>query len=172
MERLTKRTENGVAVYATPTAESVQWERNRRNVLQRLAEYEETGLEPKEILNGVELANIAHSLNKLSDYQNAEKDGLLLKLPCKVGDTVWVVTTPFNVFINIDIDENAHNQVFESFVSSVVFYENGGEQYHISANITNYYIGEYFKACDFGKTVFLTREEAEQRLKELEEEHG
>ena len=29
-------------------------------------------------------------------------------------------------------------------------------------------IGTYFKECDFGKTVFLTKAEAEQKLKEME----
>jgi len=43
---------------------------------------------------------------KLKDYEDAEEQGLLLRLPCKVGDTVWVVTSPFNVFDGIEYDEN------------------------------------------------------------------
>ena len=39
---------------------------------------------------------------KLKDYEDAEEQGLLLRLPCKVGDTVWVVTSPFNVFDGIE----------------------------------------------------------------------
>lgn len=62
MSRLTKRAENGVAVYATPSGESVKWENNRHKVLQKLA-----------------------------DYEDLEEQGLLLKLPCKVGDVIYEV---------------------------------------------------------------------------------
>ncbi len=49
MNRLTERTENGCAVYKKPTPEPEGWKANRHEVLQRLAEYEDTGLEPEEI---------------------------------------------------------------------------------------------------------------------------
>ena len=29
-------------------------------------------------------------LKKLADYEDTEEQGLLLRLPCKVGDTLWV----------------------------------------------------------------------------------
>ena len=41
MERLTKRSENGTAVYNTPNGDPVKWENNRHKVLQKLAEYED-----------------------------------------------------------------------------------------------------------------------------------
>ena len=59
---------------------------------------------------------------KLKDYEDAEEQGLLLRLPCKVGDTVWVVTSPFNVFDGIEYDENMKDEVYEAFISSVTFY--------------------------------------------------
>lgn len=60
MERLTRRSANGTGVYATPSGEPIEWENNRHNVLQKLA-----------------------------DYEGLEEQGRLIKLPCKVGDTVW-----------------------------------------------------------------------------------
>lgn len=60
MERLTRRSANGTGVYATPSGEPIEWENNRHNVLQKLA-----------------------------DYEDLEEQGRLIKLPCKVGDTVW-----------------------------------------------------------------------------------
>lgn len=102
----------------------------------------------------------------LKRYEDAEEQGLLIRLPCKVGDTVWVVTSPFNVFDDIEYEKNMRNEVYEAFVSSVTFYKNG-EQYRISAKVTNHFIGAYFQECDFGKTVFLTKEEAEAKLKEM-----
>ena len=108
------------------------------------------------------------ALDKLATYEDAEEQGLLLRLPCKVGDTVYVVTSPFNVFDDIEYDENMKDEVYEAYVSSVSFYESG-EQYRIYAKVTNHFIGAYFRECDFGKTVFLIREEAEAKLKEMED---
>lgn len=105
---------------------------------------------------------------KLKDIEDAEEQGLLLRLPCMVGDTVWVVTSPFNVFDDIEYDEDMKDEVYEAFISSVTFYKSG-EQYRIYAKTTNHFIGAYFRKCDFGKTVFLTKEEAEAKLKETED---
>lgn len=110
---------------------------------------------------------VAEYLRKLKEYKALEEQGLLLRLPCKVGDTVYVVTSPFNVFDDIEYDENMKDEVYEAYVSSVSFYESG-EQYRIYAKVTNHFIGAYFRECDFGKTVFLTREEAEAKLAEME----
>ena len=137
MERLTRRSANGTGVYATPSGEPVKWENNRHNVLQKLA-----------------------------DYEDLEEQGRLIKLPCKAGDTVYVVTSPFNVFDDIEYDENTKDEVYESYVSSTTFYKSG-EQYRIYAKATNHFIGAYFRECDFGKTVFLTKSVAEAKLKEL-----
>lgn len=103
---------------------------------------------------------------RLKEYEDYEEQGRLVKLPCKVGDTVWVVTSPFNVFDYIEYDDDMKDEVYESYVSSVSFYE-CGEQYRIYAKATNHFIGAYFRECDFGKTVFFTRSEAEAKLKEL-----
>ena len=104
---------------------------------------------------------------KLKYYEDAEEQGLLLRLPCKVGDTVYVITSPFNVFDDIEYDENMKDEVYEAYVSSVSFYESG-EQYRIYAKATNHFIGAYFRECDFGKTVLLTKAEAESKLAEME----
>ena len=104
---------------------------------------------------------------KLQEYEDLEEQGRLIKLPCKVGDTVYVVTSPFNVFDDIEYEENMKVEVYGSYVSSITFYE-CGEQYRIYAKATNHFIGAYFRECDFGKTVFLTKSEAEQKLKEME----
>lgn len=66
MSRLTRRAENGTAVYATPSGEPVKWENNRRKVLQKLA-----------------------------DYEDLEEQGLLLKLPFDVNSEVFIVSKQF-----------------------------------------------------------------------------
>lgn len=109
------------------------------------------------------MANLRETLKK---YEDLKEQGRLIKLPCKVGDTVYVVTSPFNVFDDIEYEENMKDEVYESYVSSITFYE-CGEQYRIYAKATNHFIGAYFRECDFGKTVFLTKSESEAKLKEL-----
>lgn len=110
------------------------------------------------------LKDVAELLEELKSYKEAEEQGLLMRLPCKVGDTVWVVTSPINVFD--ECDEAAEYEVYESYLSSVTYYT-CGEQFRINAKVTNSFIVEYFRECDFGKTVFLTREEAEKMLEEM-----
>ena len=106
---------------------------------------------------------------RLCEYEDLEEHGLLLRLPCKVGDTVWVITSPFNVFEGIEYNENLRDECYESFISSVTFYKNS-VQYRINAKVTNHFISAYYCEQDFGKTIFLTRAEAEQKLKEMESE--
>ena len=106
-------------------------------------------------------------VKKLAEYETAEEEGRLVVLPCNVGDTVWVITHPFNVFDDFDFYEDAHDEIYESYISSVTFYEDSN-QYRIYAKETKQFIKAYFMESDFGKTVFLTREEAEKALEEME----
>lgn len=109
------------------------------------------------------------ALEKLADYEDLEEQGLLVRLPCKVGDTVWVVTSPINVFGYDEYDGDAEYEVYESFLSSVSYYASG-EQFRIYAKVTNSFIAAYFRECDFGESIFLTREDAEKKLEELKNE--
>ena len=106
------------------------------------------------------------AIEKLATYEDLEEQGLLVRLPCKVGDTVWVVTSPINVFDYDEYDGDAEYEVYESFLSSVSYYASG-EQFRIYAKVTNSFIAAYFRECDFGESIFLTREEAEKKLKEM-----
>lgn len=105
-------------------------------------------------------------LKELKSYKEAEEQGLLVRLPCKVGDTVWVVTSPINVFGYDEYDGDAEYEVYESFLSSVSYYASG-EQFRIYAKVTNSFIAAYFRECDFGESIFLTREDAEKKLEEM-----
>lgn len=107
--------------------------------------------------------SIVLSPKDVDELVKLEEQGLLLRLPCKVGDTVWVVTSPFNVFEDIEHSENLRDECYEAFISSVTLYRDS-VQYRISAKVTNHFIGSYYNEQSFGKTVFLTKEEAEQRL--------
>jgi hypothetical protein len=110
--------------------------------------------------------HLAKWLEELKFYKDLEEHGLFVRLPCKVGDTVWVVTSPINVFGYDEYDGDAEYEVYESFLSSVSYYASG-EQFRIYAKVTNSFIVAYFRECDFGKSIFLTREEAEKKLEEM-----
>ena len=133
------------------------------DALNRLAEYEDIGLEPDEILTWKELAEAAYAFIFLNEYKSlgtidhisellkAEKDGRLVVPPCKVGDTVWIKGDKFPAEIEeIRITDDG---VYFAYVE----YDKGYEETEVWDN------GE-FTLSDIGKTVFLTREEAEKAL--------
>ena len=71
MDRLTYRDKDGMAMMK----ERGGW---KSGGIERLAAYEDTGLEPEDM---------AHWM----DYFRAECEGRMVVLPCKVGDYVWFV---------------------------------------------------------------------------------
>jgi hypothetical protein len=112
----------------------------------KLAAYEDTGLEPEQIkqLNDA-FKNSQKKLEKAFDellkYKDLEEQGLLIKLPCKLGSPIFEICTHAGWYA-MDIPTS----------------------YSIEERKFNY---EYIN--DIGKTVFLTREEAEKAL-EVENE--
>lgn len=40
---------------------------------------------------GCDICPICKAIDRLAEYENAEESGLLVRLPCKVGDTVWAI---------------------------------------------------------------------------------
>nr|DAZ85237.1 MAG TPA: hypothetical protein [Caudoviricetes sp.] len=117
-------------------------------LVERLAAYEDTGLEPEEI---TAMQHTLDEYHKVADpLLRAQADGRLVVPPCKVGDRLYEVTGRktisvykvrairvelFGLFIDWDI--------VEGFVWQSLSGINAGE---------------------IGKTVFLTREEAEKAL--------
>lgn len=97
-------------------------------------------------------------LERVQELAQAEKDGRLVVLPCKVGDAVyfpvegrWDAAT----IDRIKIDSNG-----------VMF---GWVQYDVGPEVNELWADGYFTADDIGKTAFLTHEEAEAALGKGEE---
>ncbi|MEE3458274.1 MAG: hypothetical protein VZQ75_00295 [Candidatus Faecousia sp.] len=141
MNRLTRRTTNGpLPVLARDRAfgpayfVSEKDYTDYRDALEKLARYEDTGLEPEQC----------------AKYAQAEKEGRLLVLPCKVGDELWIKR---NGKIQCEtVDRIAVDQTDEDedlFISI----------YTMSVSVLSE---------DIGRLVFLTREDAEKAL-EVEE---
>lgn len=74
----------------------------------------------------------------------------VIVLPCKVGQTVYCLIQGFENPLKATVNR------ITAQVSGVV----------ISCSVLGYF-GESYMATDFGKTVFLTKEEAEEKLREL-----
>lgn len=83
---------------------------------------------------------------RLWDLENKIEQGTLIELPCKVGDTVY------------QFDNGG--EIYELFILSITIYSN---------KIYYETIGIDFDNTAIGQSIFLTREEAEARLKELQE---
>lgn len=98
-------------------------------------------------------------LKQLKEYQHLEEQGRLIKLPCKVGDTVYVNGV-------LSCGEAERYRVIRVDYHSTL--GTGRNEFYIEALLCadpDSSIAFYDK--QFGKTVFLTKAEAEAKLKEL-----
>ena len=93
-------------------------------------------------------------LEELKRYRDLEEQGLLLQLPCKVGDTVYAIG--FN---------NNKPIIYESVVLNILITE---KEIVFNVKVDEFEVNSQLKQSMFGKTVFLTKEEAKQKLKEME----
>lgn len=109
---------------------------------------------------------IAKIFKKLADYEDAEEQGLLLRLPCKVGDTVYCMFGRYTkcTINNKEFDEyGCQGCQQDECDSKIEKYIQDMRAFSLDWIVTN--------LKNFGKTVFLTREEAEAKLKEMENSH-
>lgn len=157
MERLTKRDNDGQAMMDCEKCKA-DWTGKhgkpmddctalycRNRLKDRLAAYEDTHMMPSDVTSmRMDMAIIAALFNgvdvdRMKELAEADKNGCVIIVPCKVGDTVYFALL---------------GKIIEKQVFSIVAFSNS----------TRIYCGgtsEYFRPEDIGKTVFLTREEAE-----------
>lgn len=104
--------------------------------------------------NAYEMA--IQALKKIEDYEDLEEQGRLVILPCNRGDKIYFIKSAFSM---------AHFPI-EAKVTSICGIDCDSDVMYSS--ITEYNkIDRRFKSSDIGKTVFLTKSEAEAKLKEL-----
>ena len=104
---------------------------------------------------------LAEWLEELKFYKEAEEQGLLVRLPCKVGDTVW--DNDFGYPESYEIKAFSYGYC-DSYVEPDIGTEDEIIFYY--ENYTGSITGA-FPMSEIGKTVFLTCEEAEKKLKEI-----
>ena len=149
-----------------------------RKVWERLKAYEDTGLEPEEIDMDHEAAEqLRHlcrgcDLDRLEKLAEADRDGRVVVLPCKVGDTVYywdgcqIIDYKVESFSVFDGNE---------WLMYGVHREKGRSVFPLglhSLKGNGIGFGREFWAHEFYycKTVFLTREEAEKALEAMKDE--
>lgn len=101
---------------------------------------------------------ISDWLVQLKKYQELELAGKLVKLNCEIGDKIWYVDEDDDDYpIELEIDtlgisrDNNDNKCIWYYA-----YDNDSNKYGFIDN-------------DFGETIFLTKEEADMKLKEITE---
>ena len=106
----------------------------------------------KIVIENIDMLRICQ---RLKLYEDLDEQGLLLRLPCKIGSTLY---------------QPISNRINEYKAIGLCFDITRNEfMYEVAYQIE---LEWYKTTCDFdciNKTVFLTKEEAEKKLKEMED---
>ena len=123
---------------------------SQKRVWERLKQYEGSGLSPEDAANLHAILRLGDgmTLMRLRELAVADQEGHVIVLPCKRGDELWT-------YCNYPV-----KRVY-SFTVSDVSTLNG-------RTVLNTLGLGTIRPEDIGKTVFLTREEAEKALAEME----
>ena len=125
----------------------------QKEVWGRLKAYEDAGLSPQACANAREieetLSGCGYSISRMVELMKADKDGRVLILPCKVGDMAYWV----------------HNGVITGCHVYRIQVNRKGTFVFLKSTISH---GGFRTDACLGKTVFLSREEAEKALQEME----
>lgn len=157
---------------------------SQRKVWERLKAYEDTGLTPEEINDLASVREISpeaeYAINKhadniierldkllhqtdddarLRDLAEADKDGRLVVLPCKVGEKLWVIGRD-NVPREMELEPPDIRTVCTDEDNLCMSTCNRRPDGYCAYRLRN-------DGTSIGKTVFLTREEAEAALEAM-----
>ena len=121
----------------------------------RLAAYEDTGLSPQACAEAGKaeetLSGCNYSISRMVELMKSDVEGRVLILPCKVGDMLYEVTG--RKTISVYKVKAIRVELFSLF---------------IEWDIVEGFVWQYLNGIndnEIGKTVFLTREEAEKAMK-------
>lgn len=130
------------------------------------------------------LKDVAKLLEELKSYKEVEEQGLLVRLPCKVGDIVYVNSTILPIE-DMECYEDIDNKIpsyFQGRVVSFRFAQRNWAKIAVKAKWLYEWIDDEtgpesdYIECEknfsillstIGKNIFLTREEAEKKLEEM-----
>ena len=154
MGRLTKREPNGKAFIPVNIEFSDDWKETKLESSIRLN---------KEQKLATDLA-MEKAVDKLAHYEDLEEQGRLIELPCKVGDDVYFIPSKTNYKLNVLNHLEENNRVYHQKIERITIAK---KYYIVECDADREYgTGRYFIKDSFGETWFLTKEEAEAKLKE------
>lgn len=155
MERLTEYESIGGYAHAILTGDLDK-------AIMRLAAYEDTGLDPEKVTalqkdwsalcTGI---GECGGIDRVKELAEADKDGRLVVLPCKVNDAVWITGSVRRLY----------SEKVRTFFCGNPSYSRGMADNGVKMIRTT---GCDIPIHEFGKTVFFAREEAEKALEEME----
>lgn len=133
---------------------------SQRKVWERLKAYEDTHMMPSDVTSmRMDMAIIAGlfdgvDVDRMKELTEADKDGRLVVLPCKMGQRVFALLDTDTHISECEVKQiGMGNKI--GFIGLEPIGARGRE-YGVSLN-------------GFGKTVFLTREEAEKALEAMKD---
>lgn len=144
MERLTARTEKGLAYLVNVKPDEQEVESPYKNTLQCILDCFERLAAYEDITEGI-------TIGRIREICEAEREQRCVVLPCKVGDTVYVLPNYTAYWDGVE-------ETKITGVSQFMYGEKVSNQ--VVTSLCLCFIWER----DFGVTLFLTREEAEAAL--------
>ena len=106
---------------------------------------------------------VIEALNKLGEYEKAEEQGLLVRLPVNKNNEIYIISSRWTVCSEC-------GSRFDEYSCSGCEYEcDSKKEYYVYPTYLSF-IDVTTYANQFGKTIFLTYEEAEKKLEELKNE--
>lgn len=100
---------------------------------------------------GIAVRDLPAALEKLASYEDAEEQGRLVRLPCKIGDIVYFL----------------HGNFVERSKVSAYYISESRTEFLLTE--TEVYSSYYVPVEEMGKSVFLTSAEAEAALQARKE---
>lgn len=94
---------------------------------------------------------IQKAFDKLAEYEDLDEKGLIFKSPYKIGDVIYLCISKRIIELKISCIEFRHDR----------------KPFYRTYKVNTGEVGNSFGVDDIGKTVFLTKEAAEQELERL-----
>lgn len=108
---------------------------------------------------------LAEWLEELKSYKGLEEQGLLVRLPCKIGDDIYKIPSKANYDLNVLNGYEANNRVYHQKAYSIVFSQSG---WFVQCDKDSIHAPNVICVdVEYGKTWFLTSKEAEKKLEEM-----